>query len=109
MKSYSIYFLFIENSIVYIGVTSDIIRRLKEHVSDGRKFDSFRAIRCRSKDDAKRHEKHFIRKYRPLFNKQCTKPIDMLNNEAIYIKMPLELSKHATKFAKDRGGVSKLV
>ena len=33
----------------------------------------------------------------------------MINDEGLYIKLPGKLKKHATKFAKDKGGLSKMV
>jgi len=33
----------------------------------------------------------------------------MKHNEGLYIKLPGKLKSHATKYAKERGGVSKLV
>jgi hypothetical protein len=33
----------------------------------------------------------------------------MTNDKGLYIKIPEKLKEHATKFAKNRGGVSKLV
>lgn len=35
--------------------------------------------------------------------------LGMTNDKGLYIKIPEKLKKHATKFAKDRGGVSKLI
>ncbi len=34
---------------------------------------------------------------------------DMKNDEGLYIKLPAKLKTHATKYAKDRGGLSKIV
>jgi hypothetical protein len=33
----------------------------------------------------------------------------MKNDDGLYIKIPVPLKKHATKYAKERGGLSKLV
>lgn len=33
----------------------------------------------------------------------------MKNNEGLYIKLPGKLKAHATKYAKDRGGLSKIM
>lgn len=109
---YWVYFLIKEGCIIYIGLTCDYLRRIKEHVSDGRIFDTFRAIEVRSQDDGKRHEKWLIRKFRPKLNKQCTTPIRHLNNDGIIIKVPGLLKEHVNQYVaqkKVKGGLSGMI
>jgi predicted GIY-YIG superfamily endonuclease len=44
-KEYTVYNLKNENEIVYIGITSDFLRRINEHIDSGKEFTSFDFLR----------------------------------------------------------------
>jgi predicted GIY-YIG superfamily endonuclease len=64
-----VYFLIHSNKVIYIGVTKDWRRRIREHFLDGRNFDTFRAIECDNFDTAAHYERRWIRKFKPTLNK----------------------------------------
>lgn len=62
-----IYFLFLENSVVYVGQTKqDLFGRLSQHVRD-KVFDSYSVMPV-SMADLNRIERHYISKYKPRYN-----------------------------------------
>jgi excinuclease UvrABC nuclease subunit len=63
-----IYFLVKNSEVIYIGCTKDFFRRIKEHVSDGKKFDYYRCIECIDYETAARYEKRWIARFKPKYN-----------------------------------------
>lgn len=65
-KITGIYFLIKDNTIVYIGQSSDTHKRVISH-SYNKSFDSFRVIECRS-ESLSHYEKRLINYFRPPLN-----------------------------------------
>jgi predicted GIY-YIG superfamily endonuclease len=64
--SYSVYFLFSRNKLIYIGMTCNVPKRLADHGVD--KFDRFRSIDCGDKKRAFYYEQRLIRYFKPIMN-----------------------------------------
>ena len=65
----TLYFLFREHELVYVGYSIYLDRRIRVHAADNNKdFDSFTAIRYEGEDHAD-IESAYIIKYRPEYNK----------------------------------------
>lgn len=61
-----VYALLVESEVVYIGQTTNVIRRIGEHAAT-REFDEYRFIRCEV-DRLAQMERELIRIYRPTWN-----------------------------------------
>lgn len=69
------YFLDANKSIIYIGKSVDVKKRLSQHIYKGRKrlIDSFRSVQIQVLDselEALLFESQEIKKYRPIFNRR---------------------------------------
>lgn len=67
----AIYFLLLQNRIVYIGKTTNLTKRICGHKSSlfrSKWFDSFRYIEC-GLSDLDRYERRWIGKFNPLHNR----------------------------------------
>jgi len=88
-NQWCIYFLIYRKKIVYIGITNNIHRRIQEHANDkierqtlivGKKFDSYKYIKCKYKKTALKYEGKLIKKIKTKYN---TTPTNSTHN---YIK-----------------------
>jgi hypothetical protein len=105
MNSSGIYFLILNNKVVYIGQTTNLKLRLIDHRH--KQYDRFRFIECPFAM-LTHYETRWIKKFRPVLNKQHLGSGPVHDN-GLYIKLPERLKIHASKWAKDRGGLSKVV
>ena len=69
-----IYALMVDKEVVYIGQSSNVYRRIGQHVEENTKtFNKWRLIKnCEglSQLDVDEWEMHFIGKFRPIYNEQ---------------------------------------
>lgn len=63
-----IYFLLHEGSVVYVGQSANCHKRVVEHKSSGKEFDSFYVYNCH-RDKLNEMEALYIMKYSPKYNK----------------------------------------
>lgn len=78
-----IYFLILEERIVYIGQSVNIEVRVHSHIKSGKRFDSYSVIECEEKDLFKL-EAEFIHKFRPENNQYF--PLDPKPSKEKFIK-----------------------
>lgn len=64
---YYLYFLIRKDKIVYIGSTSNIDKRINQHLID-KNFDTYKYIETKSKDTVLSNESFYIQKYQPKLN-----------------------------------------
>ncbi len=62
-----IYFLILAGEIVYVGQTTNLIKRLGRHLQDGKEFDSYSVVEC-EKRDLLRLEMAYISELKPRYN-----------------------------------------
>ena len=68
-----IYFLYKEDELVYIGMTTNFSSRLNSHIADDTKeFDSYRFLDVNDNVNLNNIEEKYIRKYKPLYNVRFT-------------------------------------
>lgn len=60
-----VYFLFLNDQIVYIGKSKQFETRLQQHRKDGRRFDSYRIIEGIPLEQLEHIEMFYINKYQP--------------------------------------------
>lgn len=76
-KQWGVYFLIHQDEIVYVGKTTNLVRRYSTHRSEGRKiFDSFSYIELPSGDEEKLQyvETFYIWKFEPKYNQAIPLP-----------------------------------
>ena len=68
----SVYFLFKDNLVVYIGYSGVVIKRIGQHLAglDHKVFDDYSVFYFDNKEDALYVENTLIHKIRPKYNKQ---------------------------------------
>ena len=66
MKQHLIYFVVRRKKVVYIGYSTNLANRFKQHRFS--KYDYIRWIVCQSRDCALRNEQRWIRRFRPSHN-----------------------------------------
>jgi excisionase family DNA binding protein len=81
-----IYFLILNDAVVYVGQSRDCHARLREHERDGKKFDKFHIIEAYPRD-LNRLEAHYIRKLSPPLNVQRIEGVGASINTA---DLPIE-------------------
>ena len=72
MPKTGVYFLFDQDSLIYIGKSENVFRRLNDHVRN-KFFDNYSFIKCNTEKDASSLEKEMIIKYKPALNIQHKK------------------------------------
>jgi len=73
-----IYFVIVNNKIVYIGKTTDFVKRLEWHKGQCLEWDTVRLIQCDEKDLDK-YESRWVKRFMPPMNK-------MLKGRKAYVK-----------------------
>lgn len=72
-----IYFLIKDDTIVYVGQTVDLTRRVNEHKCEGKKdFDSFSSVSVK-KRDLDKVESLCILYYRPIYNERVDRDVNI--------------------------------
>lgn len=71
-----VYFLFRENELIYIGMSSHIPTRIASHRTNGREFDKYYVIWCELAD-AYRLEESLIMAFMPMQNKVYNRNSDL--------------------------------
>lgn len=66
-KTCGVYFLRLQNKIVYIGQSINVIARTQSHIADGKLFDSVQILPCK-KEDLLAKEMFFIKLIKPPLN-----------------------------------------
>lgn len=61
-----VYFLFVDNNLVYIGKTTDLFRRIVDHQKD-KIFNNYSYLECKQ-PELTAVERHYIQKYNPVLN-----------------------------------------
>lgn len=64
---HTVYMLFQDDDLIYVGVTSDLHTRILAHSSD-KNFNKIVFIECIERNITFKIEKHLIRKYQPILN-----------------------------------------
>lgn len=90
-----VYFLMLENEVVYVGKSVFIESRLKAHRKDGKVFSSVEYIVVPNKY-AFEIEYYFIRKYNPIYNSQ-TEPFNGFGN-VNKLKKPTSTTSRTLEF-----------
>jgi predicted GIY-YIG superfamily endonuclease len=72
MPKTGVYFLFDQDSLIYIGKSENVFRRLNDHIRN-KFFNNYSFIKCNTEEDASRLEKELIIKYKPALNIQHKK------------------------------------
>jgi hypothetical protein len=62
-----IYFLYKNESLVYIGISQDIVGRIKNHMCSDKVFDNYKYLELK-KNEAKIYERVLLNKYKPEYN-----------------------------------------
>lgn len=62
-----VYFLLFLDEIVYVGQTTDLRNRLKQHWESNKGWNRYFVIRC-EKEDLLRLESYYILRFRPKYN-----------------------------------------
>jgi len=71
IKTSGVYFLILNNEIIYIGMSNHLFRRINQHLNDGKIFDSFYYMKSKL-DNCKALESFYIKKFKPKFNVEHT-------------------------------------
>ena len=76
--NYYVYCLIEKNKIVYIGQTTNVVSRIKQHIKEGTKdFDSWNVVKKVpygvTADELLDYEKYYIKLFNPKYNKQHNK------------------------------------
>ena len=73
-KVVGVYFLILNNEIVYVGMSEDCYRRVKSHTlkSSNKKFDYANIIGLTSKEEALYVESFLIKTLTPFYNNRCS-------------------------------------
>lgn len=87
-----IYFLFSNNELVYVGQSTDVLRRIQQHRSD-KVFDEFCFKKCLERD-LDTLERNTIRFYKPRYN--------IVQNKEREIELPEELNTEEFKLEFSR-------
>jgi predicted GIY-YIG superfamily endonuclease len=67
-----VYFLLDDDKIVYVGISADILRRIKQHKDMGKIFNNVKYIPVQNYTEAVKLEHNLINLYKPQYNKNTT-------------------------------------
>ena len=100
-----VYFLKHKSNIVYIGCSTDVIRRISVHLSEGLKnFDDFETVQCSFENMYKEEEKA-IKLHKPKYNIN-----HKIRKKDTYIRLRLEAKdKQLIEEAAGKGNVSRFI
>lgn len=81
-----IYFLYDNDTIVYIGKSKNLASRILAHTDDGVKiFNSYKILIIPKNENLTMIEKFYIEKYKPKYNKNCNIDYKMQKKSKIKI------------------------
>jgi excinuclease UvrABC nuclease subunit len=92
----SIYFLWLDDFIVYVGQTNRVAARIGQHISENtKKFDAVSVIPVNSDADIDALERAYIKAFAPRYNVTALKEIDRLRQYCEELETEISLLKHA--------------
>lgn len=99
---YNLYFLILEEEIVYVGKSNNVEGRLYDHRRN-KEFDSYSVFECESEKDSLRLEALAIMKYKPRYNSQLNEEFQsmtMIKNTLKKLDIPEKF--HHKRFLKKK-------
>lgn len=107
-KNFCVYFLIQREQIVYVGSTNSLSIRMEDHRRNGKVFDKYFVINCKTKDESLELEKYYIKSINPYFNKTHCDRTKIDDNLDIFENAPT-LVDDVLKYEKQKVEVKKYV
>jgi excinuclease UvrABC nuclease subunit len=85
VPSMGVYFLFYNNTLIYIGQSKQILIRVSNHFYT-KNFTSFSFVKCNKISEAEILEREFIKKFNPPLNKYLKSEKDIDNSIHYFYK-----------------------